>query len=166
MEIALWIIKFIVGPVVAVVVTLIVSEPLKDRLAPLVSRLGNKKPEGIAGLWKATYYSGKPVSPHTQVVELSSFFGLVVGRVVPHKLNDDFTRKYEKLRPLRVRGTVARGKRFTGVWFHIDRRALHHGAFDLIIRESNRHMDGQWLGFYEPKSAVETGKWEWERVEP
>ena len=43
MEFALFLLKWVIGPIVGVVVTLLVSEPLKYRLAPLVTRLGSKK---------------------------------------------------------------------------------------------------------------------------
>lgn len=165
MEFALFVLKWVVGPIVGVVVTLLVSEPLKDRLAPLVARLGSKKEEGVSGLWKASFYYGHPEATHIQVIEISTLFGSVVGRIVPHDLNEGAAKRSESSRPLRVRGSIKDNRFFTGTWFHPERRSHHHGAFDLIIRQNNLRMEGMWLGYSETKNVIETGRWVWERIE-
>jgi hypothetical protein len=165
MELALFVLKWVIGPIVGVVVTLLVSDPLKDRLAPLVTQLGSKKEDGITGLWKATFYYGSPEVAHVQVIEISSLFGSFVGRIVPHRLNEGAAKLTESARPLRVRGTVKDNRFFTGVWFHPGRRSHHHGAFDLIIRQNNALLEGMWLGYSETKNVTEVGRWVWERIE-
>lgn len=165
MELLLFLLKFVFGPIVAVVITLLVSEPLKDRLAPLVTRLGSKKEEGVTGLWKATFYYGSPEVKFVQAIEISTLFGSVVGRIVPHRLNEDSAKRTESDRPLRVRGTVKDNRFFTGIWFHPERRSHHHGAFDLLIRQSNAQMEGVWLGYSESKNVIESGRWVWERID-
>lgn len=164
-ELTLFFLKWVVGPIVAVVVTLLVSDPLKERLAPWVTRLGSKKEEGVSGLWKASFYYGEPEVAHIQVIEISTLFGSVVGRIVPHNLNEGAAKRAQSTRPLRVTGTVKDNRFFTGTWFHPERRSHHHGAFDLIIRQNNLHMEGMWLGYSETKNVIETGRWIWERLE-
>ncbi len=56
METLLWVIKWVIGPIVAVIVTLLVSDPLKNWLAPLISKLGTKQEDGITGKWKSTFF--------------------------------------------------------------------------------------------------------------
>jgi hypothetical protein len=165
MEIALFVVKWVLGPVLGVVVTLLVSEPLKERLAPLVSQLGSKKEEGVTGLWKASFFYGDPAVQHVQVIEISTLFGSVVGRIIPHELNEGAAKRVQETRPLRVRGTIKDNRFFTGVWFHPERRSHHHGAFDLVVRQNNLQMEGMWLGYSETKNVIETGRWVWERIE-
>lgn len=165
MELALFVLKWVIGPIVGVIVTLLVSEPLKDRLAPLVMRLGSKKEEGVSGLWKATFFYGQPEVAHIQVIEISILFGSVVGRIVPHNLNEGAAKRTENDRPLRVRGSIKDNRFFTGTWFHPEGRSYHHGTFDLIIRQDNERMEGMWLGYSETKNKIETGRWIWERIE-
>jgi hypothetical protein len=99
MEPMLFLLKSVLAPIIGVVVTLIVSEPIKNRLAPLVSRFGSKKEEGVSGLWKATFYYGKPEKPYVQVIEISTLFGSIVGRIIPHELNEDAAKRTEKNAP-------------------------------------------------------------------
>jgi hypothetical protein len=87
MEALLWVLKFLVGPVVAVVVTLMVSEPLKTRLSPLVARLGSKKEEGITGIWEATFFYGPDEIPYIEVIQVSALLGNFVGHIQPHERN-------------------------------------------------------------------------------
>jgi hypothetical protein len=164
MEILTFILKSVAGPIVAVIVTLIVSEPLKDRLAPLIAKLGSKKEQGISGIWKASFLYGKSDDVHIEVIEISVFMGTIVGRIVPHALNEGAAKRTENNRPLRMRGSVKDNRFFTGIWFHPERRSHHHGAFDLIIRQNNWRMEGMWLGYSETKNVIETGRWTWERI--
>lgn len=164
MEIVFWILKWVFGPVVAIIVTLIVSEPLKERLSPLVTRLGSKKEEGITGKWIATFYYGPKELSYAEVIEVSHLFGSVVGRIIPHPLNHPDAKILAPEKPLRVRGSIKDNRFFTGVWLHPSRRSHHHGAFDLIINQDNEHMTGVWLGYSESKNIVESGRWEWKRL--
>jgi hypothetical protein len=165
MEWALQFLKWIIGPIVGVLVTLLVSEPLKERLAPLVMRLGSKRQVGVSGLWKATFYYGDAETSHVQVIEISALLGLIIGRIVPHELNEGAAKRAEDGRPLRVRGAVKDNRFYTGTWLHPEKRSHHQGAFDLIIRRDNMRMEGMWLGYSETKNIVETGRWIWERIE-
>src|SRR5471030_2579314 len=99
MDTFVWILKAVAAPIIAVVITLIVSEPLKERLAPLVTRLGSKKNVGISGRWVATFFYGADDVPYVEVIELSHLFGAVVGRIVPSDLNHNEVRRVEVMRP-------------------------------------------------------------------
>jgi hypothetical protein len=164
MEVLAWLLKWVAGPVAGIVVTLLLNDPLRERLAPLVLRLGSKKEEGVAGRWMATFYYGTPETTYTEVIEVSILLGYVVGRIVPHAANQGAAKRTERSKPLRVKGTVKDNRFFTGVWLHPERLNHHRGAFDLIIRQTNEKMEGMWLGYSESKNIVETGRWEWDRL--
>jgi hypothetical protein len=164
MEILPWLFKWIAGPIAGIIVTLLFSEPLRERLAPVVLKLGSKKDEGVAGRWVATFYYGQPEVTYVEVIEVSTLLGYVVGRIIPHPLNQGAAKRTERTKPLRVKGTVKDNRFFTGVWLHPERLSHHRGAFDLIIRQTNVNMEGMWLGYSESKNVVETGRWEWRRV--
>lgn len=164
MEFLILLIKWTLAPLISIVVTLVFSEPLKDRLAPLVTSLGTKKEYGVSGLWKATFFYGKSEEPHIQVIQLSTLLGSIVGRIVPHEFNEGAAKRTENSRPLRVRGSIKDNRIFTGIWFHPEKRSHHHGAFNLIIRQDNEHMEGMWLGYSEKDNLIETGRWTWERL--
>ncbi len=165
MEAILWILKFIVGPVVAVIVTLTVSEPLKTRLAPIVARFGSKKEEGITGKWLATFYYGKDETPYTEAIEVSGLLGNFVGHIIPNDKNHADLKQIENTKPLRLRGEVKDNRFFTGIWFHPNRHNHHRGAFKLLINTNNEVIKGVWLGYSESKNVVESGRWEWKRIE-
>ena len=164
MELALWILKFVIGPIVAVIVTLLITDPLKTRLAPLVLRFGSKKQVGVGGRWVATFYFGENETPFVEVIEMSKLLGFVVGRIVPHKLNVGNAKAIQHAKPIRVRGTIKDNRFFTGIWLHPERHSHHHGAFDLVIRQSNVLMEGMWLGYSESRNRVVVGRWEWRRL--
>jgi hypothetical protein len=165
MEFVLWIVKWVIGPIVGVIVTLLVSEPLRERLAPLVSRFGSKKEGTVGGTWMATFYHGPTEVAYLEVIEVSHLFGFVVGRITPHELNHIAAQKVAWAKPLRIRGSVKDNRFFTGVWVHPNRLAHHHGAFDLIINQDNEHMSGIWLGYSESQKIIESGRWEWVRLD-
>ena len=164
MEVIAWLLKWVVGPVVAIVITLLLSDPLKERLAPLVLRLGSKKDEGVTGTWVATFYHGQPEVAYVEVIEVSTLLGYVIGRIVPHPLNQGLAKTTERAKPLRVKGTIKDNRFFAGVWLHPGRLSHHRGAFSLIIRQNNIDMRGMWLGYSESKNVIETGRWEWRRL--
>jgi hypothetical protein len=165
MDIALWLMKLVVGTIIGAVVTLAVSEPLKEWLAPFVANLGSKKEDGVSGRWQAIFFYGPNEDTYVEVIEVSNLFGAVVGRIVPHPSNHPAAKKVEMKRPLRVRGAVKDNRFFTGVWLHPDRHSHHHGAFDLIIKTDNELMDGYWLGYSESKNVIESGRWYWKRMD-
>lgn len=166
MDTVIWLLKAVAAPIIAVVITLIISEPLKERLAPIVMRLGSKRNVGVSGTWVATFFYGPDNVPYVEVIELSHLFGAVVGRIIPSDLNHPEAHRMEVMRPLRVRGTVTDNRFFTGTWLHPGRRSHHHGAFDLIVAQNNEDMDGSWLGYSESKNIIESGRWSWKRLDP
>lgn len=165
MEAILLILKFVVGPVVAVIVTLIVTEPLKTRLAPFIARFGSKKEEGITGNWLATFYYGEDECQYIEAIEISGLLGNFVGHIIPHAQNHADLKQIEDTKPLRLRGEVKDSRFFTGVWFHPNRRNHHQGAFKLLVNTNNEEIKGIWLGYSESKNVVESGRWEWKRIE-
>ncbi|SEB14078.1 hypothetical protein SAMN05660964_03784 [Thiothrix caldifontis] len=164
METLLWFLKWVIGPIVGVFVTLLVSEPLKNWLAPLVSKLGSKQEEGITGKWKATFYYGSTEIPYVEMLEISSLFGQVVGHIIPHEDNHSAIKEIEDKKTLRLRGIIKDNRFFTGVWFHPNRKNHHHGAFKLLIDTNNEEIRGIWLGYSESRNKIESGRWEWIRV--
>jgi hypothetical protein len=163
-EAFLWGMKWVVGPLVGIVVTLLFQEPLKEKLAPVVLRFGYKRDDGITGLWKATFWHGNPEAEYVEVIEVSHLLGSFVGRIVPHELNQGSAKRVAHLRPIRVRGTVTHNRHFRGEWLHPERRSHHRGTFDLIIRQNNLHLQGMWLGYSESMNVVQAGRWEWKRL--
>ena len=164
MEAILWGVKWVLGPIVAAIVTLLVREPLKERLAPLILIFGSKRDDGITGLWECRFWHGAPEVEYVEVVEVSLLLGSYIGRIVPHKLNQGAAKRVAESRPIRVRGTVLNNRHFRGEWLHPERRSHHRGTFDLIIRQNNEHLQGMWLGYSESQNVIQAGRWEWKRL--
>ena len=165
MAFLLWFLKWSVGPVISIIVTLVFSEPLKNRLAPLIARVGSKKDTGFTGTWLATFSYGPSAEAYQEAIQLSTFLGQVVGRIIPHEQNHERLRDVEESAPLRLRGTIKDNRYFTGVWFHPLRRSHYHGAFELLIDQSGEQMRGMWVGYSESKNSIEHGEWTWERID-
>jgi hypothetical protein len=165
MEILIVILKWVIGPIVSFAVTLVVSDPLKNVLAPLVCYLGSKTDEGIKGRWKATFYYGDDETPHNELIQISILLGSVVGHVLSHPDGHDQGSKNNRFIPLRLRGNIKDNRYFTGVWFHPHSRSRHHGAFELLIDVSNTAMSGVWLGYNEKHNVVASGRWVWVRID-
>lgn len=164
-EAVFWILKFVIGPVVAIIVTLMVSEPLKTRLAPIVARIGSKKEGSITGKWLATYHFDTEETPRIETIEVSKLLGNYVGHIIPHKRNHNDLKKIENTKCLRLRGEVKDNRFFTGIWFHPNPKNHHQGAFNLLIQTNNEELHGKWLGYNESENVIESGRWEWKRIE-
>lgn len=156
--------KWIIGPIISVIVTLLVSEPIKNWLAPFVSKFGVRKDDGINGRWQATFFYGPDKKEYREAIEVSTLLGVIVGRIFPHSENYDGLKTVEAQKPVRLRGTVKDNRYFTGVWFHPKRRSHYHGAFHLLIDTHNERMNGSWLGYSESKNVIESGEWRWSRL--
>lgn len=163
MGVILWLAKWVFGPVIALTVTLVLSEPLKNWLAPLISKMGSKKEDGISGTWTATFFYGPDEKEYVERLELSTFLGQIVGHIVPYENNHSAVKAVEEKRPLRLRGSIKDNRFFTGVWFHPNRESHHHGAFKLLIDTNNKKIRGMWLGYSERMNIIESGKWNWRR---
>ena len=160
MELFLFVLKFIIGPVTAVVITLLVREPLKTSLAPLISRFGSKKQEGIIGKWEATFYYGPDEIPYIEGIQISMLFGHYVGHIIPYSKNHEALKKIENSKTLRLRGEIKDNRFFTGIWFHPNRRNHHQGAYEMIIKTNHKEINGIWLGYSERENFIESGRWE------
>lgn len=166
MEFLLLIGKWLAAPVVAIVVTLLFGEPLRERLVPLLYRLGSKKEKGIEGFWRATFVAGaRPAQTYVEYIEIRARFGILVGTIYPHPENYLALRDVEMSRPVRVRGQVKDNTFFSGQWVHPIRLSHHMGTFDLVISRNNMTMHGLWLGYSETRKAIESQAWQWERAD-
>lgn len=165
MELAFTVAKWIVGPVIGVLITITLTEPLRERLLPLLTIWGSKKSPSVIGVWRAEFFFGLERSSYVEIVELKYRLGLIVGRIVPSEENYPDLRKIEHDMPLRVRGAVKDNQFFSGTWFHPLRRSHHTGTFDLLINRGNSRMEGQWLGYSERRNHIESQAWVWTRFE-
>jgi len=157
--------KFIAPPVAGALVTLFVSDPLKQRLAPVVTWLGSQKDCGVTGKWLATFTFGPSQTEYTELIEVRSLFGSFVGRILPSEHNHANAAHSAGEKPIRVRGTMKDNRFFTGVWMHPNKRSHHHGAFNLILKLDGNHMEGYWMGYSERQSTIDRGEWRWKRYE-
>jgi hypothetical protein len=164
-DILIFLLKYIGGPLLAIVVTLSLTEPIKERLAPLVARFGSKKEDGIQGKWLAIFEFGSPPVQYAEVIEVSSLVGLLVGRIVPDSRNHPSVAKIADSKPVRVRGSLKDHSFFTGVWLHPSKRSHQMGAYQLLVSKSNDSMRGVWLGYSERDNAIESGNWVWKRLD-
>lgn len=164
MEVLLFVLKWVAGPLVSIAVTLLFSDKLKEVLAPIVLALGSKKKEGVTGKWLATFYYGEERIPYPEVIEISTLLGSSVGRIIEHRGNHPRIAEAVKSKPLRLRGNVEDHRFFTGLWFHPVKTSHYHGAFELIVHQDGQTMSGLWIGYSESKNGIETGEWRWERL--
>ena len=163
MEIVFLLLKWIGGALVSMIITLVASEPLKNWLSPLLSKLGSTKSEGVKGRWLTTFEMNGKL--YTEAIEVSNFLGITVGRVFPHPKNHSEVAKVASKRPIRIRGSVKDNHYFTGIWFHPNRRSHRHGAFELLISRDNEKMIGMWLGYSQSRNVIQGSSWEWYRLD-
>ena len=164
MELFLLITKWIAGPVIGIVVTLLFRDPIEDQLALLAIRFGSKKDETISGVWKCTFYYETDSEGKTEVIEIKRFLGRSIGWIIPHDENTGAAKRAQAIRPMRLSGSVKGNRLFTGRWLHPERRSHQHGAFNFVVRHDNKHMDGMWLGYSERNNRIDKGKWVGERI--
>lgn len=162
LDLGITLLKWVAAPTVSILVTLLFSEPIKNWIAPLLSRLGTKSDNSVRGVWIAQFQYGN--TSYTEVIEIISFLGIFVGKIIPDPRNNNTLRQIENSRPVRLRGSVKDHRFFTGIWFHPLRSSHFHGAFDLIVHLDGEHMSGIWIGYSETKNVIEAGEWTWAKV--
>jgi hypothetical protein len=87
MATVLLVLKWVAAPLISICITLLLSEPLRERLAPIVARFGTKTEDGITGQWLTTFHYSAEPNPFTEVVEISLLLGGLVGGIVPNSAN-------------------------------------------------------------------------------
>jgi hypothetical protein len=165
MEFIVTLAKWIAGPLIGVLVTVLLTEPLRERLLPILAAIGTKDRQGITGVWRATFLFGTPRQSYVEHIELRHRFGVIVGRIIPSPENYAAAKAVENRRPLRVRGVLKDNLFFSGVWFHPAVRSHHTGTFDLLVNRDNDTMTGHWLGYSEGRHAIESEQWLWQRAD-
>lgn len=165
MEIIVTLAKGVAASLAGVLATILIAEPLRERLLPYLTVWGTKKSSGIIGTWRAEFLFGHEGKSHIEIIELKYSLGLIVGKIIPSKENYNEIRKIEHRKPIRVRGSVRDNQFFSGTWFHPLRRSHHTGSFDLLINRNHDHMEGKWLGYSERRNQIESQSWIWTRIE-
>ncbi len=145
----------ILGAVVAVPITIYLSDPVNDLLARIFGRLQTEKKRRLFGYWTATYNrldaDGKDLPP---TVETLSF--LQIGdRVVGRKVNLTTLRTD---RAYRLKGKL-RDRYVTGEWFDPRANAFYHGAFQFVMDDGGELITGRWLGYSSNKLNIRYGDW-------
>lgn len=162
-EIIGFLFKWVLGPIVAIFVTLMFQEPVRRWLAPIAARFGLWQDAGLNGVWKATFYYGVDEIPFTEIIEIKSFLGQIVGHVIADERNHGTVAAIANEKPLRLIGSIKNNTFFTGVWYHPNKRNHHHGVYKLLIPLNQESMDGSWIGYSESQKSIETGRWEWKK---
>ena len=155
----------VLGAFLSVILGVIFSEPLKNLFSPFLAKLGQKK-DGINGVWEATFEyptnTGKEL--YTELIEIKSVLGQIIGRIIPHKNNHSRLVTVATKKPVRLRGELRDNLFFTGTWLHPLDRQHYHGAFHLLVSMSGNEMEGIWIGYSDKKKKIEEGKWNWKRI--
>lgn len=153
------------GAILSVFFGVIFSEPIKNYLTPILAKFGQKN-NGITGKWVATfeYPTSNGIDLYPEVIELSSFFGQIIGRIIPHEENHPRLKEAAINKPLRLIGELRDNLFFTGTWLHPLDRQHYHGAFQLVVRMTGDKMDGTWVGYSDDKKIIEQGNWIWKRI--
>lgn len=165
MEIAIgFITKWVIGPVVGIVIGFLAKEPVRKWLAPKAIKFGMRVGSGINGIWEATFFYGENGTPYIEVIEIKTVFGQVVGNIIPHDRNHENAKKVAEEKPLRIIGTLKDSRYLTGEWYHPNRKNHHHGAYKLLVSLSQEIMEGMWIGYSETRDEIETGRWSWREI--
>ena len=157
----------VLGCIISSVISVLLSDKIIDGITKILIKLGLSKKADISGLWRANFEMGKGHRKvtYTEIIKLDNRLGVVWGHISPHQDNYDKLKKHMDNKPLRVKGSVADNRFFTGFWYHPIESYRFHGSYQLLIDGSLRHMDGQWIGYSESGKIIDYGKWTWEKIE-
>ena len=141
------------GALVSVVAAAILQTPVQSLLARLLGGLGFSRGETVKGIWLAKWdFAGTRDEEVTHVVRVRQFGSSVVGRSIASS---------QESRRATVTANLD-GRILTGVWkSDADERALHHGAFQLVLRPNGMVMSGKWVGFDRENNVLQ-GDWRWD----
>jgi hypothetical protein len=164
MEFLFFLIESVPATILGIVITILFEDWLKDLLVPLTMKLGSKKDESISGVWRCTFFYDNQEVGKTEIIEIKGLAGRYMGWIIPNPQNTGAAKRTETAKPLRLSGQVKGDRLFTGKWLHPERRSRQHGAFNFVVRDDNKHMDGMWLGYSERNNQIDAGRWVGERL--
>ncbi len=168
MKIIGWLLATVAASLISATIGALLSERLQRVAAAVATKFsGPQKALGIDGRWSATFEIVDRQGhrrEYTELIDLSSRLGTIVGRLPDHKIN---RQRRPNLTPhvLRVRGQLRDRRYFSGTWFHPEPSNPLHGAFHIILDTSARTMTGLWIGYDDRLNEVVSGKWDWQRVD-
>ena len=157
----------ILTKLISVIVGVALSDSIRRLFARTRSSLVSSQKEGPLGVWEATFLFGPEERRFTEVIRISSSFGVVYGSIIDDEVNSEHLK--ETIRRSgssgipRVKGRIDQNRHFTGEWLHPVRHSHYHGAFHLLLDTGGESMSGMWLGYSEVENAIQTGQWHWKR---
>jgi hypothetical protein len=167
LEAAVWISTNVAAAVIGAVVGALLSDQLQTLAGYVAEKTaGPTKERGIDGLWAATFEvpgAGGIRREYTEIVKVTTRFGLVVGRLIDHDIN---RRRRPSLAPgsVRLRGRLRHRKNFLGTWFHPEPTNPICGSFYLELDGATKQLSGHWAGPASDGNGTASGTWRWQRV--
>ena len=161
------IVGLILSPLISVLLGVFLSNPIRRSIAYFSASVFRSKKDGPIGVWEATFLHGPEKKEYVEVIELTSSFGIIYGRVISDKANyeavkSELIRKNLSSIP-RLKGRIEHNRHFTGEWYHPLWHSHYHGAFHLLLDTGGEVMNGMWLGYSENRNAIEAERWNWKR---
>lgn len=157
----------IVGCIISSIISVLLSDKIIDGVTKILIKLGLSKKADISGIWKASFEikKGNKKTEYTEIIKLDNRLGVVWGRIYPHADNYEALKSNMENKPLRVKGSLADNRFFTGFWYHPIENYRFHGSYQMLIDGNMKQMDGQWIGYSESGKIIDHGRWSWEKIE-
>jgi hypothetical protein len=159
--------EVILGCIVSSIISVLLSDKIIDGIQKALFQLGLSKNVDISGLWKADFEIGRgeKKKTYTEIIGLNNRLGVIWGHISPDSKNYYDLKLYMEKKPLRVKGSLADNRFFTGFWYHPIENCRFHGSYQLLIDRHLTHMEGLWIGYSESGKVIDCGKWIWNKIE-
>ena len=116
--------------IISSAISVLLSDKIIDGITKILIKLGLSKKADISGLWKADFEIGKGRRKvtYTEIIKLENRLGVVWGHINPHEDNYEALKQHMQKKPLRVKGSLADNRFFTGFWYHPIESYRCHGS--------------------------------------
>lgn len=62
-------------------------------------------------------------------------------------------------------GCISNERYFTGTYYNQNNQHGFHGAFQFVLSNRHKRMEGKWIGFNRAGNSVEAENWRWMKVD-
>lgn len=123
---------------------------------------GHSSKRALAGIWICQFRFNK-INEEDQTVETATETMVVKLSQTGNKIKGHSIFAVDH--PEVFEGCISNDRYFTGTYYNQNNQHGFHGAFQFVLSNRLKRMEGKWIGFNRAGNSIEADNWRWMKVD-